>query len=551
MIKNPINYFITSGGGGSGAEYNKIYFNASDFTSVTIEGDQYYYINNDFLLGIVPPFTGATSTDRNISAFWQAGGTDYSTTFTCSDPETDTILAAGNIIGSMIYSARIEDNKIWDGTDYVTSYGKSYVILSFMYPIGTYWTIPTDFVLSIPVPNTTNSILASKTISGDYDSFDDGYAGVREVTGAGGGDYGYQRVSGVPDGAALLAAATDITVGEVEYMPIYILINYANTLSNTYKKIGTGVSSGADAYLFSDAPSTLEVGASVAHTWDLDEDIATVEGWKCRWVIAYAVKAGYASTLINWQNNSITFEFIGGSNLVLASASTLLSENNSFNRVVFYYNLKLSAFVNNTCTGGLGYGTYTLVEAVFPDSLLSLTANGAFRNSKVKKITALGLTSVNALLIGGDSILKLSLPNLTTTGADGFVDSAWSITELNLPNLTTISTGRFLYDTYNLKYVDISSVTNIGYKNANFCNYVRYIKLKDGFNISAVNFTGVVTKNIQWFYDLAGWLADRSSGTAGTIILGAANIAILNSLYLEDGTTPLTSIFDAKNWTRS
>ena len=555
-----------AGGGGSSAEYNKIYFNASDLTQNT--SPAFYYISNSFLLGI------NATTFADITGNINIGGTDYSITFEYD--ETQEYMIATKTVGTTDYIIYLRDNYKCVTGSVSAEYGNSIILLDAKIS-GSYTTIPTDFVLTLPVPNTTNSILASKTISGDYDSFDDGYAGVREVT-APADTSGYTRVSGVPDGAALLAAATNITVGEVEYMPIYILINYANTLSDTYTKTGTGVSTGADAYLFSDAPTTIEVGTSVTHTWDLADDIVTVEGMKCRWVMAYAVKAGYVRTTISIHLLK-PFELIGGTNLIAYGVISGGSSGTSANYYLRFIDLSASSYYSNNVSVSYAFSyLWAMRELILPENTTTLSATASIQECRALiKLTASGLTTIsnNYCVYLCQVVASINLPELVTiTGTDCFAQMRGNITKLDLPKLTTVSGVRCFQTMYNLeefnapllatvnalgfctenpalKYIDLSSVSTLTGSSSAMLNYCKYVKLDNGFNISGWGFTGVVTKDIQWFYDLAGWLADRSSGTAGTIILGADNLAILNSLYLEDGTTPLTSIYDAKNWTRS
>lgn len=67
---------------------------------------------------------------------------------------------------------------------------------------------------------------------------------------------------------------------------------------------------------------------------------------------------------------------------------------------------------------------------------------------------------------------------------------------------------------------------------------VRYVELYDNFDISGMKFyqTGTtystLCKPLQWLKDLCGWLKDRTGETANTMVLGTANLANANQIFL-------------------
>jgi len=67
--------------------------------------------------------------------------------------------------------------------------------------------------------------------------------------------------------------------------------------------------------------------------------------------------------------------------------------------------------------------------------------------------------------------------------------------------------------------------------------------LPTNFDIDACNFTGSsgYSKSLAWFTHLASQLKDNSSGSAKTMTLGAANIALIPSAQ--------ATIISNKNWT--
>lgn len=279
---------------------------------------------------------------------------------------------------------------------------------------------------------------------------------------------GYVRLAGVPDGESILANAPIIENGGVNYYPIYYMCLMDTLASESFTKTGTGVSSGADAYVFSDEPSTLYVG-DTTHTFDVADDYATSENWKCRYVIAYATETNKNDAngiTINLYLNKTSFEFIGSQYLKLSSTSALFgyTSSSSVNKNLRYVNLSNSSFYNN----------------------------------------------------------EISVSN--------FCYYCYSLTSISLPSLTTVSGEDFCYGCCSLKYFEIpSTITAITNTTQTTLNYVQFIKLPTNFDIDACNFTGLsgYSKSLTWFTHLATQLKDNSGGTAKTMVLGADNIALI------------------------
>ena len=68
----------------------------------------------------------------------------------------------------------------------------------------------------------------------------------------------------------------------------------------------------------------------------------------------------------------------------------------------------------------------------------------------------------------------------------------------------------------------------------------KFIELTDDFDLDNCNFSGSEFST-TWFTHLSGQLKDNSSGTAKTMILGAANIALI--------PTDIATAISNKNWT--
>jgi hypothetical protein len=279
--------------------------------------------------------------------------------------------------------------------------------------------------------------------------------------------------------------------------------------SATFTKTGTGVATGADAYVFSDDLSTLQVGTSVSHTFDTADDFATSEGWKCRYVIAYATAANKASSsgiTVNLYNYKATFEFIGASDTIFSSTTALFGySSSSASRTIQYVNIENCNFYNNT-----------------------ISASSFCRY-------CYGLQTIK-------------LPSsLTTISGTNFCYFCYSLPTILLPSVTTISSSYFCQNCYSLKYINLPAITSWTSTTADILNYTSFIELPTGFNQSACDFTGYAPggylKSIAWFSHLATVLYDRSATTAGTMVVGAANLAIIPSA--------IATAIANKNWTLS
>ena len=373
------------------------------------------------------------------------------------------------------------------------------------------------------------SDIVSKTFTanGTYNATDEGHDGYNPVTVA--VPDGYIRPTGAPDMNAIVAEAPDIVDGGITYKPIYGIAEMDTVSGATFSKTGTGVSTGADAYVFSDDLGTIHVGTSVAHTFDPAYDIATSEGWKARYVIMYATAANKAAATgitVNLYNYRATFEFIGASGTLFSDSTSLFGcSTDAACRSIRYVDISACSFRNNT------------IEASF-----FMCQCGALKEIKLPE----SITTVSGVRFCKEcySLTTLSLPNLTTVSGYAFCSTCYSLTTLSLPNLTTVNGLSFCRVCYSLSYMDLSAVTSLTNTNVDTLGYCRYITLPTDFDIGGCNFTGVsgYTKSWEWLnVELPAKLKDNSGGTAKTMTLGAANIALI-------GATAAATIA-AKNWT--
>lgn len=314
---------------------------------------------------------------------------------------------------------------------------------------------------------------------------------------------GYVRLAGVPDGESIIANAPVIESGGVNYYPIYYMCLMDTLASESFTKTGTGVASGADAYVFSDDLSNFYVG-DTTHTFDVSQDSETSENWKCRYVIAYATEAnatdanGIHISMYSYKN---ALEFIGSQYLKLKSTSVLFGSSSLDNHNLRYLNLSNSSFKDNTIASSFCENCYTLQSLLLP---------------------------------------------YVSNIRDRFCRYCGCLKSLSLPYITALNYAIFCQQCYSLKYFKISNtVTSITNTSSSFLNYTQFIELPTNFDIDACNFTGATgyTKSLAWFTHLATQLKDNSGGTAKTMVLGAANIALI--------PTDTATIISNKNWTLS
>lgn len=138
--------------------------------------------------------------------------------------------------------------------------------------------------------------------------------------------------------------------------------------------------------------------------------------------------------------------------------------------------------------------------------------------------------------------------------------------------LTSLKLGATQYIT--LDYLKIpSNIVSIS-DSSGVLSMIKYVELYYNFDISGMTFyqsgSGYPTlrKPLQWLKDLCGWLKDRTGETANTMVLGTANLANANQIFLtfdpnnkrnitwvDEGTEGAISITDfitnQLNWTLS
>ncbi len=330
---------------------------------------------------------------------------------------------------------------------------------------------------------------------------------------------GYVRPSGVPNGEEIISNAPIIENGGVNYYPIYYICNMDSLVSESFTKTGTGVSTGADAFVFSDEPSTLYVGDTI-HTFNTANDYATSENWKCRYIIAYATednKNAANGITVNLYNYKAIFEFIGSQYLKLSNTSALSGQSGSETSTdinLRYVNLINSSFYNDEisisyfcsyCVGmisislpsvtiisGAGFCQYcySLKSLYIPN--LATISGGSFCKScySLESLYIPNLATISGALFCNScySLKSLSLPSVTTTSGSDFCTSCSSLESLYIPNLATISGALFCNSCYSLKSLSLPSVTTTS--GNNFCIGCYSLESLSMPNLTTISGTG-------------------------------------------------------------
>ena len=221
----------------------------------------------------------------------------------------------------------------------------------------------------------------------------------------------------------------------------------------------------------------------------------------------------------------------------------------------------------------------------FPDSFLT---NSQIRNlvlpDTVKEIRSYAFSGNTEHIIFNSSLEKIeslssSLSNLKeiiipdNVTQVGSIYIGRSVKKFVIGSgFTSLSLNPTQYIT--LDYLKIpSNIVSIS-DNYGVLSMIRYVELYDNFDISGMKFYNTnsaystLCKPLQWLKDLCGWLKDRTGDTANTMVLGTANLANANQIFLtfdpnnkrnitwvDEGTEGAISITDfitnQLNWTLS
>lgn len=176
------------------------------------------------------------------------------------------------------------------------------------------------------------------------------------------------------------------------------------------------------------------------------------------------------------------------------------------------------------------------LRTVYLPNKIGALGNGFMANcSSLQYLIIPQLTTPTVLSSGLSSLTSLRsfiVPNgVTTIGS--ILNYASMLESVIIPSSVTSLKGFLLSSSYNLREIHIpSSVTEMTTNSSTLFAYIPYVGLFNDFDISSINFTGQVPKTLQWLKDLCGWLKDRTGETANTMVLGTANLANANQIFL-------------------
>lgn len=386
---------------------------------------------------------------------------------------------------------------------------------------------------------------------------------------SGGGGGGYVRAMGVPNGEDIIANAPDFEVEGVVYKPIYYLALRDTFITETFSKTGTGVSTGADAFVFSDEPTTLYIG-DTTHTFDTTKDFATSEEWKCRYVICYATAENKAiTTSVFLYLSTNVFEFIGASGTTFSYNSRIFGHNATNYANIEYVNIENSAIINNKIKGNYFLANcLRLITVKLPEITEIASTYFMYECNQLQEISIPKLETItdNYALYGCRALREINLSDLVTITGNNFLSNS-VIKEINIPKLETIMGSNFLYNNTKLKKIELPVLKNIGSSATQICRdsyllkyvnlssiiswegndwsrftYAVFITLPIDFDFDGLNLTGSTIKSYEWLnVELPTKLKDNSGGTAKTLTIGSANIALI--------TPANQAIIANKNWT--
>lgn len=330
----------------------------------------------------------------------------------------------------------------------------------------------------------------------------------------------------------------------------------------------------------------LEIGTEIIHTWDTSKDIEDPIGedkYKVRWSIVYCIKE------VNAQNPTVNgyqdcLELIIGPNMRYGNYAFYGNSGNRNNSIRYIevlenanweeisatstslslqYMSRLKELIINcnmkTIDKGPGSNCGELQYIHLPDSVSKIS--NTFSIPTLKRIDLPSqciYASTTAFMSSVKNLKKLHIPknftqifagladcynleslifsegsNFSSAASSSFITNCVNLKTLILPaDVTVLNIPSWFSYSYNLKYVKIpSSVTSLKIVSNTF-GYTKYIELFNDFNISAVNFTGQIPKDLNWLCDLCIWLKDRTGDTANTMIIGSKNLQNAQNLWL-------------------
>ena len=208
---------------------------------------------------------------------------------------------------------------------------------------------------------------------------------------------------------------------------------------------------------------------------------------------------------------------------------------------------------------------------VVPDTVKEIRDNALGSSSIEHIVFNSSLEKIGNLSSSLDNLKEIIIPDSVVQA--GTISIGKGVQKFIIGSgLTSLTLGASSYIT--LDYLKIpSNIISISDSNG-VLSMIKYVELYDNFDISGMKFYQTNTsysalcKPLQWLKDLCGWLKDRTGETANTMVLGTANLANANQIFLtfdpnnkrnitwvDEGTEGAISITDfitnQLNWTLS
>lgn len=211
-----------------------------------------------------------------------------------------------------------------------------------------------------------------------------------------------------------------------------------------------------------------------------------------------------------------------------------------------------------------------LKEFIVPSTVKHFYGSGQFANSQIMTISFPSGIDNFPSSYSWNNVESIVMPNSVTESGVVYFYPATKIVVLS-DGLHALSLTNSSGVTEYLKIPQsVERISDSGYVLSN----IKFVELYNDFDISGIHFYNSsssainIVKPLQWLKDLCGWLKDRTGETANTMVLGTANLANANQIFLtfdpdnkrnitwvDEGTEGAISITDfitnQLNWTLS
>ena len=171
---------------------------------------------------------------------------------------------------------------------------------------------------------------------------------------------------------------------------------------------------------------------------------------------------------------------------------------------------------------------------VVPDTVEEIRSY-AFSASTEHIIFNSSLAKIEGLSSSLNNLKEIIIPDNVTQAGSIYIGRSVKkfVIGLGLTALTLYPTQYITLDYLKIP-LNITSISD----SYGVLSMIRYVELYDNFDISGTKFYqssstySTLCKPLQWLKDLCGWLKDRTGETANTMVLGTANLANANQIFL-------------------